>query len=231
MATSTTTSTSTTQTTPTPSQYQYADWMLSATDPSVDLVRFDIVGGYAQAVYLAIHRVTNSGPHPVNVETDKEILRLEVGNSIDVSATQVRVTQLHSWAGGGPSKGTYMLLCCTLAVGQGAQPKKDPSGHGGCGGGSSKDGAVSGGDPTPTPPTDPTPPNGLDALEALKKEVARIRAKLKIAREHGEDAAAKNVEGLLAILEREIGKAAIAEARREMDSLGKAVHDLGGGSQ
>ena len=197
------------------------------------------MGSFAQAVYLGIHRITNDGPAAVNVETENTVISLETGNSVDVSSTLVKISL--PLEATGEAKGTYMLLCCSLAVAQGAQLKSSAGGPGPAGGapaggapagGGPAGGAPAGGGPAGGGPAGGGPAGnaGLDALQALLKEIERLKAKLKIAREHGESDAAEKVEkGLLAILEGEIGKAAIADARRELQELGKAVHDLGGG--
>jgi hypothetical protein len=58
-------------------------------------------------------------------------------------------------------------------------------------------------------------------VKALEAEAARIREKLKIARAHGQAEAAGQAEGLLALVEKHIGEAAVAAARREIEQLGR----------
>jgi hypothetical protein len=221
----------TTTSTPTPSQYVSATWQLTATHPSIRLVQFDIIGSFAQAIYLAIHRITNAWDQEVLIETDLEYLRLTPGNSIDVSSSEITLS-LPAGAVINPAKpaeGTYMLLCCSMALAQaGTRPKSSasdtamkPPGGGNSGNGGNGGGGGGNGDPPPGPKPDPNA--DLNALKALEDEIARINAKLDIARKHGHKAAADHLVGLINILNDKIGQAAIDSANKELSALGKKL--------
>lgn len=220
-----------TTSTPTPSQYEPATWQLTAAHPSIRLVQFDIIGNFAQAIYLSIHRITNAWDQEVLIETDLEYMRLAPGNSIDVSSSEI-ILSLPTGAvinPAHPAQGTYMLLCCSMALAQaGSRPKasasdtamKSPGGASGGNGGNGGGGSGNG-DPLPGPKPDPSA--DLNALKALEEEIARINAKLDIARKHGHKAAADHLGGLINILNDKIGEAAIDAANKELTALGKKL--------
>jgi hypothetical protein len=106
---------------------------------------------------------------------------------------------------------------------------KTPSGGGGGGGngGGGGGGGNGGGNPQPKPDS---PPSDLDALKKLQAEAKAIRDKLAIARQYGQAHAADHEEQLLGLVERHIGEAAIALAKKEIEQLGKDAQQHGGGA-
>lgn len=224
-------------------QYEHADWLLSTALPSATIAVFDIVGNYAQGIFLSIHRITNEGGQDVVVETEHSKTLLGPGRSIDVSSAQITISVP---AGAvindlNPPHGGYQLLCCSIVVAQASAARlsgtdtpapslKTPGGGGGGGNGDGGNGGgPNGGGGKPQPKPDP-PPSDLDALKQLEAEAKAIRDKLDIARRHGQGHAADQQEQLLKLVERHIGEAAIALAIKEIEQLGRDAKKRGGGS-
>ena len=220
-------------------QYEHADWRLSSALPSATIAFFDVAGSYAQAIFLGIHRITNEWNQDVIVETEHFKTRVGPSRSIDVSSAQVIISTPPGVAidDGNPPHGSYMLLCCSIAVAQASAAKltgtdtpapslKTPTGGGG---GSNGGGNGDGGNPKPKPdPPKPPPPTDLDALKKLLDEVKQIEEKLALARKYGQAKAADHLAELLAIVEKRIGQAAIALADNEINQLGTDAAALGG---
>jgi hypothetical protein len=211
-------------------------WSLSVELQTCTIVFLDVTGDFAQAQFLAIHRITNEWTAPVLVETENYKVLLGPSRSVDVSSAQVSISVPQGVAidDAAPPNGTYFLLCCSIAVAQasptrltsGSAESKDPAmkaSNGGVGGGGGAGGGVPG-----APGPKPGPDSDLDKVKALEAESARIREKLKIARAHGQADAAAHVEGLLGLVEKHIGEAAIAAARREIEQLGRDALILAG---
>jgi hypothetical protein len=221
-----------------PTLYDSATWVLTERQKSATIVFFDILGSWAQAQYLAIHRITNDWDKEVIVQTEHNFVHLGPANSLDVSSTEVTIsvpaTVVHIPPGDQPH-GTYKLLCCSMAMAQAPAPKpagasSDPAmktpGGGGGGGGNGGGGGGGNGNPPGKDPV-PVPPDPMKPLNDLVAEKKKIEDKLVLAKAHGvPDSVINEINGLLKILDGEIGQAVIAEARAELEQLGKDIHKL-----
>lgn len=112
-------------------QYEHADWRLSSALPSATIAFFDVAGSYAQAIFLGIHRITNEWNQDVIVETEHFKTRVGPSRSIDVSSAQVTISAPPGVGidDANPPHGTYMLLCCSIAVAQASAAKLTGTDH------------------------------------------------------------------------------------------------------
>jgi hypothetical protein len=97
-------------------KYEAAKWVLTAENPSANIVFFEVLRQPGLSAYAAIHRIHNESDYEVLVETHQGAsIKLLPQNSIDVSSFSVTLRIATTVRENTRVTGTYKLLCCTLA--------------------------------------------------------------------------------------------------------------------